>query len=288
MCLEYCPYGDSTDLFTRHSEHHKKAGPGADITQYMLPEPAIWCAFEALIKAGLVTEHGSVGVGVQPPAQWDGAPVVHLDLKPDNLFIGEFPDQNVGSHWVMYPSFKIADFGLSFDDNRRPRAFAHYRGRGTPGYQAPEQLEEVHYHGRRPIDPMDTKTNVWGVGITIMAMMSMDTEAGAKDFREAARNEDHPFLVPRFTPDAQRKYSNVLQGMVTDCLQFRHVNRLTFRTLLNNLELATDLGGPYDHAHGARFATVLNPAPNATLGHMLSNDYVIGFMMPPSNTIQPS
>lgn len=56
--------------------------------EYMIPEPAIWHMFETLIKAGLVMEQGDVD---QPMPGWNdvnvGGPVVHMDLKPDNLFI---------------------------------------------------------------------------------------------------------------------------------------------------------------------------------------------------------
>jgi serine/threonine protein kinase len=283
VCLEFCPYSDAAELFGRYDNQSKNAAPGANMTDYMLPEPVIWCAFEALIKAGLVMEHGSVGVGVQPPAEWDGAAVAHLDMKPNNVFIGEFPDQNVGGNWTMYPTFKVADFGHSCDDNRLPQAFVHYRGRGTESYQAPEQMDAHNYHGRRPIDPLDTKTNVWGVGITIMAMMNMWSEAGDKDFREAAQNENHPDLIPSFTADAGNTFSGELKNMVLSCLQFRHVNRPTFRALLHQLETHTGLGGPQmpDRAEGARFATQLNPAANATpLRHMLPNKYPLGWVVP--------
>lgn len=248
----------------------------------MISEQAIWCVFDALIKAGLVMEQGDV---FGPRAGWVGGPVVHLDMKPENLFIGDFPDQQVGNNWAIYPTFKVADFGHSFDDRRDLRDHSHYRDRGTHGYQAPEQVREHYYHGRPPIDPLNTKTNVWGVGITVMALTNLNSNAGELLFHQAAGNEDHPGLIPSFTADAVNKYSLTLRSMVLSCLQYRHANRPTFTTLLTQLQNATGLGGPqsYDLAQGARFANMANQALATPLFHLKPNTYVAGFQVPPGD-----
>jgi len=238
---------------------HYRAG-AHDAINNMIPEPVIWCAFETLIKAGLVMEQGDAD---QPPPVWNNGPVLHLDLKPDNLYLGPFPAQN--DDWAVYPSFKVADFGHSVDDRRD--ANYDYRGRGTITYMSPEQLEDNRYHGQYPRDPVNTKTNVWGVGITVMSLMDLGQEPGNLTFEKAATNENHPSLVPQFSPNARAKYSATLRNMVIHCLQYRQVNRPTFRTLRTQLDAVTGLGGPQatDLAQGARFANNLNPTARLRL-----------------------
>jgi len=250
----------------------------------MIPEPAIWCAFEALIRAGLVMEQGDVD---QARPGLVGGPVVHLDFKPDNLYLGDYPDQDAEEpeNFAMYPSFKLADFGLSIDDRRLPQE--EYRGRGTETYRAPEQLLPHDYLGQNQ-DPLNTRTNVWGVGITVMGLMNMNLEAGNLTFGEAALNENHPNLVPQFRPDAVSKYSRTLRNMVTHCLQFRQANRPTFHALRTQLEAATGLGmqtvQQRDYAQGARFATRNHPPPYPQpLLYLRGNTFDFGSPAPPVN-----
>lgn len=251
----------------------------------MIPEPAIWCAFEVLIRAGLVMEQGDVN---QPQPGWVGGPVVHLDFKPDNLYIADYPDQDEEQpeNFAMYPSFKVADFGLSIDDRRHPQE--DYRGRGTEWYRAPEQLMPFDYHGQNQ-ETLNTKTNVWGVGITVMALMNLNLMAGDLKFREAANDENDPRLVPQFLPEANRKYSRTLRNLVTHCLQFRQVDRPTFQVLRTSLEAATGLGVPgllqRDYAQGARFATRDNPPvwPQSLL-HLPRHPFDIGELIAPNMT----
>jgi serine/threonine protein kinase len=178
---------------------------------YMIPEPAIWHMFETLIKAGLVMEQGDVS---QPRAGWTddnvGGPVVHLDFKPENLFIADYPDQfgedgpggeEDPENFAMYPAFKLSNFGYSIDDRcRHPPGDDSYRGRGTAMYLTPEQL--IHFPGQNQ-DPLNTKTNVWGVGILLMTLMNLNDKAGDLNFAEARWNERDPNLVPRFKVRAE-------------------------------------------------------------------------------------
>jgi serine/threonine protein kinase len=257
----------------------------------LIPEPAIWHIFETLIKAGLVMERGAEGP--QSPPWFIGGPVVHLDIKPSNVFISDCPAQTTANgqppdNFAMYPRFKLSDFGLSIDNRRFPRADREYRGRGTPGFLPPEQLQEDDYPGQNQ-DPLNSKTNVWGVGITMMVMMNMDDEAGELDFAEAETDERDPNLVPRFKQRALNVYSQTLTNMVLSCVQFLQANRPTFDTLLTTLRNATNHQPgalPVDHALGARHATSTNlPGTLQPLMYLGTVDaYAVGLTMPPGHT----
>jgi len=228
------------------------------------------------------------------PPWFIGGTVVHMDIKPDNVFIGDYPEQITASgedpnNFAMYPRFKLADFGLATDSRRNPPADRFYRGRGTPGFLAPEQLHEDDYPGQENIPPLNSKTNVWGVGITLMVMMNMNDNTGSLHFEEAKTDEADPNLVPKFKQRALNVYSARLRGMVLRCVRFRQANRPTFAALLAELRAETDYHRgliPVDHARGARHATLTNlPGSLQPLMHIDPVDaYAVGLTMPPGHT----
>ncbi len=57
--------------------------------------------------------------------------VVHRDLKPDNIFLVDVPDQP--------PFVKILDFGIASAQDGRGRVTNEHTALGTPEYMAPEQ-----------------------------------------------------------------------------------------------------------------------------------------------------
>jgi serine/threonine protein kinase len=71
-----------------------------------------------------------------------GCFVLHLDLKPDNVFLDYGEDEDGASYAAHYPDIRIADFGLSEytnnADSTNPDMWGP--GVGTPGYQPPVSL----------------------------------------------------------------------------------------------------------------------------------------------------
>lgn len=271
--VEYSPNGDADKLL----DYHRAAS--IDQQQNIcIPEPAIWHIFNSLIKAGLTMDNLFINDDDHVDAH-----VVHLDLKPSNIFLGDYPPDNpdrVPSNFAMYPTCKVGDFGISAYRHlakRRPQA---YIGRGTGGFYAPEQ--KVEYHGQeRP--HLNTKTNVWGVGITVMALMNLDTAAGALQFREAATDETDPLLIPDFTPAAIAGYSAQLRHLVRSCVQYNQDDRPEFSKLFASVRQCTvPTPGLKDYALGARFATMhALPAGLTLLSGLPANNYALGMAMPP-------
>jgi len=284
ILMEYCPNGEVNRLLEYHwALNMNNRYQNSQQPDSYIPEPAIWHIFNSLVKAGLSMEQVSVDKDDPFHDQRLGE-VVHLDIKPENVFLGDYPPNDPDAHnnFAIYPTCKLADFGLSTYQSLAKKSHVRkkYIERGTPRYFAPESKPE--YHGKhRP--HLNAKTNVWGVGITVMALMNLDGGAGYLEFREAAEDELDPSLVPDFMPAAIAQYSTPLRNMVRACLQYRQDDRPSFKSLLGSLEIHTGLDlGRGDRARGARSGTRdALPAGLTLLDGLPANRYALGMAMPP-------
>jgi serine/threonine protein kinase len=106
LYMEYCPYGDLDRLRYRYRAYGK-----------YLPELFLWHLFSALASAIRAMEEGPF----TNPANDTILPVdsymLHMDLKPSNVFLGYTPEENDQSIdptlTSRYPSIKVSDFGLA-------------------------------------------------------------------------------------------------------------------------------------------------------------------------------
>ncbi|KAI9893335.1 MAG: hypothetical protein M1814_000465 [Vezdaea aestivalis] len=141
--LEYCPHGDLHGLGESYRWGFN------DTRNHQIPEAFVWSLFYDLALAIVMLQHGGSKAGANK--QW--TPILHLDLKPQNVFLGF---EKKPSEHVPYPQMKLADFGLA----------QHYAlglqiksTGGTAGFIAPEQMGWSLALGPR--------VNVYGVGLTI-------------------------------------------------------------------------------------------------------------------------
>jgi serine/threonine protein kinase len=236
MYLEYCPYGDLGNLLAHHQTINQP-----------IPEPLIWQVFESLVSAGLIMERRIV---TQPNAGW--TEIVHRDFKPQNAFLGLHPQPVAGrDNWAAYPAVKLGDYGLAVEtsptDARNPVTFVDA---STPRYYAPEQVDQ----GGNPRLLTD-KTNVFGVGITVMALMDYLNPIGVHNGWAAS----HASLLPHLSAQAVSTYSRELVALVSSCVAYNQNTRPSFAHLRASILRYTrgEGGLPQDdRAQGMRASTV--------------------------------
>jgi hypothetical protein len=115
----------------------------------------------------------------------------------------------------------------------------------------------------------------------MMALMNLNTTAGDLDFKEAARDEQDPALVPQFAPTVATRYSPQLRLMVQACVQCLQCGRPTFKKLLDDVRSLTGSLYRRDHAQGARVGTRDAMPPGLTvLKGLPANNYALGMAMP--------
>ncbi|KAI4235549.1 MAG: hypothetical protein LQ349_003082 [Xanthoria aureola] len=123
--MEYC---DGGDLVT-FEEHHV-------LNQTLIPEGFLWHTLTSLTSA-LAFLHTGVDRSDPdrpPPPNW--RPILHRDIKPDNVFL-KLPTRPCGSSssTTKYPTLVLGDFGLA-TPNLSDRSRKYYIG--TPAYQPPQ------------------------------------------------------------------------------------------------------------------------------------------------------
>jgi WD40 repeat protein/serine/threonine protein kinase len=102
--------------------------------------------------------------------------VIHRDLKPGNVLVTTKDD---------LPHIKVIDFGIAKAVDHRAAAHTAFTEAGqfvgTPEYMSPEQAG-----GERDVD---TRTDVYGLGVLLYELLTGDTPFPAKELRSAAYDE---------------------------------------------------------------------------------------------------
>ncbi|KAF9941978.1 G2-specific serine/threonine protein kinase [Modicella reniformis] len=194
ILMEYCEGGDLAAVIKRHREK-----------MILIPEVFVWNIMTQLILA-LHECHCGVTKGNESD-QPTSRPILHRDLKPDNVFLDS--KKNV----------KLGDFGLSRSLTNPQRAFAQTYV-GTPYYMSPELITDSSY---------DIKSDIWSLGCIVFEMCALeppflaDTQAELNAKIKLGR-------IPMLPP----QYSQELGLIVRAMLQVNPRKRPTTTELLSN------------------------------------------------------
>jgi serine/threonine protein kinase len=154
-------------------------------------------------------------------------PIVHLDIKPPNIFLTapQKPYQAYAN--PLLADFDIADFIGPDTDNRSDRKKV-----GTSGYRAPEvQVGAMHQNS------ITAKADIYSLGMVIWRMMH--TTLGYEKSKELQSDSiKSSFKFPEgntFALDEilgyNAMYSRALHQLINDCLQINSDRRLGYQQL---------------------------------------------------------
>lgn len=132
-------------------------------------------------------------------------PVIHQDIKPDNVMIGENGD------------FMITDFGVSthLKSTLRKSMSAAFSSAGTIAYMAPERFGK----DNTPIMAND----IYSLGATVFEMLTGDTPFGNDGGLVQKKGAD--------VPELKGEYSSQLKKVISKCLRTNAWERPTAEQL---------------------------------------------------------
>ena len=133
-----------------------------------LPEPFIWFLLYRLANAAILMDER-----FRTPDNPEAA-VVHLDLKPQNIFLDLPGSLGTNVDFFAYPPAFIGDFGLSRITARGSSNNKELVGSGTNGWIPPEIQKRLGDYNKAALDiPASSKTNIWQIGhVVLMAMQA--------------------------------------------------------------------------------------------------------------------
>ncbi|KAF9971332.1 G2-specific serine/threonine protein kinase [Actinomortierella ambigua] len=178
IIMEYCEYGDLATVIRNHKEQNVP-----------IEEEYVWSILTQLVLAlhechcGTVTDPETK---LQKPR-----PVLHRDLKPDNVFL------------MSKYSVKLGDFGLSRSLTNPRHAFAQTFV-GTPYYMSPELISEASY---------GPKSDIWSLGCIIYELCALEPPFLAKSQASLAA-KIRQGVVPRLPPQYSPELSDVIRAML--------------------------------------------------------------------------
>lgn len=173
----FAQLGDLLDLIDTHKELESLQDEHERSLEAKSPVPnlAVLYIFEAMAASVCLMAHGVLPApdikGNWPdndgPVSWDHN-IIHRDIKANNFFLSASSSNQV---WPGLPVAALGDFGNAIDAADPVYAWrpSWARDAGTPGYMAPEQVEQ-------PIEgayehSITSATNVYQIGVSMLHLM---------------------------------------------------------------------------------------------------------------------
>ncbi|MCJ1397942.1 hypothetical protein MMC11_001138 [Xylographa trunciseda] len=199
--MEFCDGGDLDRLSKFYRDKDE-----------LLPESFLWHVFLQGAE-GLAYIHHGHGQTDIPKHNW--SPIIHLDIKPENIFLQWRPGCDTTRD---YPDLKIGDFGLSVVVNELRDEPPYVFHAGTHAWKPPEQ----------PLVTM--KTDVWSLGAVIHHLCH-----GREPIEVPPSNwRSNPTSKREIMPIA-RIYSRALQYWFYRALEIDRVKRIDSAVLADSL-----------------------------------------------------
>ncbi|KAL8765355.1 MAG: hypothetical protein Q9209_007541 [Squamulea sp. 1 TL-2023] len=139
--MEYCDGGDLVSLYEYHQDEN-----------LFIPEGFLWHSLVQLASA-LAFIHTGVDRSDPDrshPPNWQ--PVIHRDIKPDNIFLKLPPNPSATNSKITYPTLILGDFGLATTCLSMGERDMYI---GTPAYQPPQLPLHTIY------------SDIWAIGAII-------------------------------------------------------------------------------------------------------------------------
>lgn len=142
--------------------------------------------------------------------------VVHRDLKPDNIMLGEFGEVFV-MDWGLAKRVRGAEQTSDTTAMSKPEEAAELTGdgfktlsgqvKGTPRYMAPEQAE-----GR--IEDIDERTDIYALGAILYAMLTLHPPVGGETVNEVLTHVASGVINPPTSYNPRNTHTASLAGVI--------------------------------------------------------------------------
>ena len=138
--------------------------------------------------------------------------IVHLDLKPANLFCVRRPDGTSSIKVLDFGISKVTDLGSSSSDHT---VTATTDLMGSPFYMSPEQMESTRN--------VDARTDIWAIGVILYEILTgrrpFDGETLAEVCRRIAIRQPKPVR------DLRPELSPALESVILRCIEKKREKR---------------------------------------------------------------
>ena len=136
--------------------------------------------------------------------------IVHRDLKPSNIMISDSESKT-----DLYRGVKVMDFGIAKLLQEQEQRTVTGSQMGTPGYMAPEQIENAR--------DVDERTDIYAIGLTLYEILCGRTPF--QEYREFELIKAQLSMRPPSMRNYRRDISDRLEAIVMKALEKDRANR---------------------------------------------------------------